>query len=113
MLFVDCDDTLVVWDDAALMKQRGAFNEFTSTDWAFNPKVVALIEATPTGVIWTGGGIEYARLWLNRLERKLGRRLDGWIALSKYTPLPKAGDTCIDDMPIKVACEVIHPNSLT
>ena len=103
-LFVDCDDTLVIWldgDDQPLEGQNPYGGG--SQTWKFNDDLIRAIEERHGGyiVVWSGGGEDYARRWLDRL---------GWTeaeAISKDISLPEPGDLCIDDQPIKVACPVM------
>ena len=107
-LFVDCDDTLVVWHDSDI-KKKGSFNEFISSDWHFNENIVKVIEtwaASDGVVIWSGGGVDYAALWRNRFERHIGRNTEIF-ASTKEVRLPLLGDIVIDDMPIRTCGDFI------
>lgn len=104
MLFIDCDDTLVIWDDKTIQR-KGPFNEYTSTDWSFNQRLIdwMLEKETELGpvIIWSGGGRQYAELWLSRLERHVGRSLS-FTARAKDINLIRDGDIVVDDMPLIV-----------
>lgn len=112
-LFVDCDDTLVLWLNdgkvtAGPLLPEGPHPYGAGADrWLPNEVLIEAIRARQkaeprTLVIWTGGGTDYARTWADRL---MPNEYDA--ALSKDTRLPLPGDLCIDDMPLKVACDVL------
>lgn len=104
-LYVDCDDTLVLWDTPTVSGH--------GTRWQPNTPLVAAIrrwrDANPDEplVIWSGGGADYADLWHRRI---LPDVMAG--AIDKGFPeqaLVLPGDTCVDDVTIKVAGRLLLP----
>ncbi len=107
-LYVDCDDTLVLWLDGDGDVAEGPNPYGTDGDrWKANAELVEAIgeweRNTPGGeiILWTGGGKAYARVWEQRIYPEAAD------AISKDMRIPGADDLCIDDMPIKVACPVV------
>ncbi len=111
-LFVDCDDTLVLWfngdeqTEGVLLpgpNPYGAGADRWKPNVALMDALDAWRRANPEGelILWTGGGLDYAQLW----QRRVYRQADD--AISKDTRIPFSSDLCIDDMPIKVACPVV------
>ena len=93
-LFVDCDDTLVLWPDDALD---------TGTSWELNLDLIhsigCFLDTHPEYflVVWSGGGVDYAERWAR-------------MAFSNYTVLPKDvrnepqdQDILVDDMAGEIA----------
>ena len=108
-LFVDCDDTLVLWDDTHQNQDKTLW---IRDSWQPNTQLIAAVKSYADNVqpdlviIWSGGGLEYARGWLERLfpdER-------GWVAASKDTTLPESGDLCVDDMEIVTKGLLVSPS---
>ncbi len=107
-LFVDCDDTLIIWLDEHDQPLEGQ-NPYGggSQRWEFNDELVRAIEDAQGGefigaevVVWSGGGADYAGRWRDRIWGFAS-------AASKDLRLPGPDDLCIDDQPIKVACPVM------
>lgn len=108
-LFVDCDDTLVIWLDEYDQPKDGQ-NPYGggSQRWRAN---VPLIEAITRWmdedkhlevIVWSGGGHDYARVWRDRLfHASYTRRMH---ALAKDIRLPRDNDICIDDQDLNVPC---------
>ena len=71
-LFIDCDDTLVLWlgEDG---EGDGGPNPYGGgkEKWEPNRALIAAIESSREEyeevVVWTGGGSDYARVWRDRL----------------------------------------------
>lgn len=107
-LFVDCDDTLVLWldDDGDVAAGPNPYGN-ASDRWKANTDLVAALNEWNENtlgseiILWTGGGIAYARVWEQRIYPEAAD------AISKDTRIPGPDDLCIDDMPIKVACPVV------
>ena len=95
-LFVDVDDTLVLW--------QGLDGESYMDSWTPNEALIkAVIEyfySTPDVYlyVWSGGGGTYAEVFA---VRTLGDTVP-YIALSKDTTMPQDDDVCIDDQFLKV-----------
>lgn len=93
-LYVDCDDTLILWND------HQDSNLIVHDDWLPNMalihKITELTAYYDRTFVWSGGGRQYALRWAQRC-------LDGYFtnALSKDIFLPQPGDTCIDDQVLK------------
>lgn len=92
MIYIDCDDTLYHCKDDG--------------SWEFDSNILEIIRHNPV-VIWSGGGKDYASMWLNRVENYLGYKLDA-CASAKVVTLPVVGDVCIDDQPISVVATLLH-----
>lgn len=88
-LFVDVDDTLILWTLAGKIG-------YTS---APNPPVIAFVERWgeqhPEGeiVVWSSGGQDYAADWGHKLLKVTFR------AEAKWNRIPEPGDVFIDDDP--------------
>lgn len=111
-LFVDCDDTLVIWQPENRKRADGLY---MGDEWGSNDPLIDAIKAylannTDTQlIIWSGGGLNYADLWGRRILNQAG--VHGWIALSKDNRLPRDGDLCIDDIELTLSSgEVVHPD---
>ena len=64
-LYVDIDDTLVTW-----LSDEGGPHPYghAAKDWRVNAAVLKKAEEWPGKlVIWSGGGLDYAVMWANRL----------------------------------------------
>ncbi len=108
-LFVDCDDTLVLWfngdehTEGVLLPGPNPYGGGAER-WKPNLLLIEALdawrEANPHHqiIIWSGGGTDYAESW----RRRLYPDADG--AISKDTRLPFSSDLCIDDQLLKVAC---------
>lgn len=70
IIFVDCDDTLVLWRDYDI---KGEFDEWSSDKYVPNHDLIELLNilieysSELSVVVWTGGGKNYAKLWKQRL----------------------------------------------
>ena len=103
MLFVDCDDTLILWDNTPL--ESGLY----SAKYEVNTKLIEavhkyLAHTKDNLVVWSGGGEEYARRWARMCFPDTE-----WEAISKDITLPDAelDDVCVDDMDIVPAAPVL------
>lgn len=94
-LFVDCDDTLVVWHEEHQNQDKTLW---IRDNWSLDEYLIGFLEGVlateedMTLIIWSGGGLDYATLWAERCKFSTP-----WIALSKDTTIPKDEDICIDD----------------
>lgn len=97
-LFVDCDDTLVLWDpdpDEESSLYRG-------DRYTINHELVSNIKCWLGEhpeyklVVWSGGGANYACHWGDKAFGPFPHA-----CTSKDITLPKDKDICIDDMPIE------------
>jgi len=90
-IFVDCDDTLILYDSDTGIHPYGVLND---EPWRPNQPLVDALLATEHPVfVWSGGGAWYAEI----IARKLG--LD-FPCLDKYETtykLIQEGDVVIDD----------------
>ncbi len=91
-LFVDSDDTLVLWNDSEAI-QNGYELNGALFEYIFNWR-----EVNPDGVVilWSGGGDVYADTWHNRLDPD-GEIFD--FCLGKFRMIPDGCDIFVDDMP--------------
>lgn len=93
-LFVDCDDTLILWGDSP--EPDGLYH---GDKYELNVPLMGLISCILDEhreyelVVWSGGGIDYADRWASRCfpERN-------WSIAAKDMRTPQADDICIDDM---------------
>lgn len=76
-LFIDCDDTLVKYQDSSNQTQH-PYGYYMGTPWNPNEPLIDAIRQfrkdNPHSliVVWSGGGREYAQLWIDRLLPGLG-----------------------------------------
>ena len=100
-LFVDVDDTLVLYDKAG----PNPYGVYMGTSWSANEPLIEGIKQfaqdNPDAVIviWSGGGKDYAGMWAHHL------RLDGlMVAMDKddmaVKELIRDGDIVVDDMDV-------------
>ncbi len=103
-LWLDCDDTLVIWldEDGQPLEGQNPYGG-GSQRWKWNEELIRAIDWVSDWdlAIWSGGGAQYAARWRDLLRWDLAD------AYSKDTRLPQPNDLCVDDMPLKVACEVM------
>lgn len=102
-IWIDVDDTLVVWSD-----ERGTLEApnplgYNATQWEWNEQLVRAVDAAPDEVvaIWSGGGAQYAGTWANRLVAYLGDSARDWTVAGKDPSLLQPGDIMVDDQPLE------------
>lgn len=102
ILFVDCDNTLLLWDDSET--QMNADQSLWRGDkYKFNKPLIDAIltwrekNTRDSVIVWSGGGREYAERWAN-----LTLPGEFELAISKNIQLPTDYDICIDDEQLKV-----------
>lgn len=98
-LFVDCDDTLVLWQAEKRTRSDGLY---LFDEWQRNDELIEAIEGFLRQaeeeifelnlVVWSYGGEEYARKWA---ELFFPNRM--WEALDKDPMIPDDESICIDD----------------
>lgn len=94
-IFVDCDDTLVVWHDEVNQDKELWIR---GSNYDLNHDLIGLVKCIQsthpewTLVIWSGGGVEYAERW----ARECGFR--DFLTVPKDMRTPNGNDFCIDDM---------------
>lgn len=103
-LYIDCDMTLVLWQDGLEHPYEGAEKYIRN-----QPLIDAIhrfAAANPdVGVtVWSFGGMSYARHWAERF----GLPTDGVMAKDIRTPQPN--DIVVDDMPLKVNARLMLPD---
>lgn len=108
-LFVDCDDTLVLW--------RTELNEATGlykTDgYDLNRKLILNVKAFLRShpeydlVVWSGGGISYAAHWAEECFPDMT-----WMVIAKLMSVPQDGDVVVDDMDVAAKGIVVGPDGL-
>ena len=104
-LFVDCDDTLVLWQ--YVEREDGLYY---ATPWQRNDDLIATVRRFVDDhpdtelVIWSGGGAVYAARWAVLF-------FDGveCVPEDKNIHYPQPGDICVDDQPLRVACPIYTP----
>jgi hypothetical protein len=112
-LWVDCDDTLVIYHDTA--NKTHPYGDYYGTPWHANEPLIAGIRAFrmiyPDAmiVIWSGGGAEYARTWRDRLVPDVDAH--GFGKNPAMATLIKAGDIVVDDyVDFKCPAKVYGPH---
>ncbi len=99
-LFVDVDDTLVIYDDGNI--EPHPYGIYHGVPWTINEKLLQgikdFVENNPDSlvVVWSGGGWEYAKYWADKLNL-----YDSIAALTKDSStfyLIHEGDIVVDDM---------------
>lgn len=100
-LFVDCDDTLVIWDDSARQVNQDKelwVREKWKLDVGLIGDINCWLDQHPeySLVVWSGGGVNYAADWA---ERAFPHR--PYMVASKDMRIPTDLDICIDDMPVE------------
>lgn len=94
-LFVDCDDTLVLWDNAA----EGSFELYNGSKWELNHPLIGDIACFLGShpeyelVVWSGGGIDYAQRWAEKAFVH-----HNFSIAPKDMRVPSDKDICVDDM---------------
>ena len=105
-LFIDVDDTLVLWltrDSAEGPHPYGA----GAQGWARNQALLDAVERWRVSrpleavVVWSGGGREYAERWRDQLMPEAEH------ALNKDIRLPGPADVCVDDQYLKVSAQLL------
>ena len=91
-LFVDCDDTLVLWPE----KPTGTLALYRGDAYIPNNDLIdavnAYVRPGDTLFVWSGGGVDYAAMWANKFFEP-----GAWVALAKDITVPKVGDVVVDD----------------
>lgn len=94
-LFVDCDDTLVLWPKDATRPD----GLFSGDKYELNRDLIGFVNCMLDEhreyelVIWSGGGVSYAQRWA---EMAFPER--NWSIAAKDMRMPEGEDICIDDM---------------
>jgi hypothetical protein len=95
-LFIDVDDTLIIYENDNKQNPYGVYN---GEKWSLNQPlfdaIVKFRETFPDAliVVWSGGGQEYAQMWVNGLMRELDV-----VALDKSVfNLVRWNDIVVDD----------------
>lgn len=108
-LFVDCDDTLVLWPDEPHLNQDKKL--WQGDEYELNHPLIEEIKIffrdrprEDALIIWSGGGADYAATWARRCFPH-----GEYLSLSKDIVLPNEDDICIDDMAIRVPCLLMTP----
>lgn len=112
-LFVDCDDTLILYDSAGEIHPYGFIKD---EPYRVNEPLVAFIRAFrekhPDGfiVIWSGGGGDYAE----QVAKEVGLAEVGAFYLTKdedtFFLVRGEDDIVVDDQELKVAAVVSPPD---
>ena len=102
-IFVDVDDTLVLYDDSHGPGPH-PYGVKYGVPWEPNkPLIQGIKEVSRLGfpvIVWSGGGRQYAQQWVWDLE--LEHYVAGALEKSPDAlhTLPKAGDIVINDLPV-------------
>ncbi len=108
-LFVDCDDTLLIYDDT--YQEVNPFGHLHGTPFTKNQALIDFMYSINENValfIWSGGGKNYAQVITDLLGLD---ELDPVCLIKDYTTfdLVRPGDIVIDDQDINVPTEVWKP----
>ncbi len=113
-LFIDCDDTLVLWLDERGMPLKGENPMGVNShdgNWKPNTRLILEIEKWVEinphleVIVWSGGGDFYAGGWGQRLLHHIEH-----VAYAKDTRVPMVNDIAIDDMDaLKLRCPIRDP----
>ncbi len=112
-LFVDCDDTLILFDSEGEIHPFGFWRD---DPYRINEPLVVFIrqfrKENPEGfiVIWSGGGQEYATQVVREVNLE---DVTAWHMIKDKTTfhLVREGDIVIDDMDIEVPVKVLRPDA--
>ena len=93
-LFVDCDDTLVLWQEEHRNQDKSLY---LGDKYSINTDLIEIVEHIQDThdaqlIVWSGGGVEYAAMWARRFGLK------NWLTAPKDMRLPQSGDVVFDDM---------------
>ncbi len=120
-LFVDCDDTLIVYDDIACTwpeepceVHAHPFGVLRGETYKINDplaaSVKAYVEDNPCAlvIIWSGGGAQYARA----IADVALSGVDVMTMIKDKTSfhMVRPGDIVVDDMPLDVPTKVYRPD---
>ncbi len=101
-LFVDVDDTLVLYD----MEAPNPYGVYEGTPYTVNERLIEGLRKfrkehpQDSIFIWSGGGAQYAEMWAAKLN--LEGVVDWWLTKDKtIIDLIEPGDIVIDDMDVK------------
>ena len=101
-LFVDCDDTLVLWHYTEVKPGIFSIQQDEAGDtYHMNDELISSIPCWLSLhpeyqlVVWSGGGLEYAAGWARKV---FGRSGIPYIVLPKNMGTPENHDILIDDM---------------
>lgn len=121
-LFVDCDETLVLWDDEHQNQDRTLWvRDKYKLNMPLIGDVNCFLDHHPEYhlVVWSGGGMDYAAGWARKAfgEQEYHKGLGEypWVVLSKDMRIPQDQDICVDDMegelsPRDKRVRVVHPD---
>lgn len=113
-LFVDCDDTLVLWnyDEVEVAGQKFFTIPNEGEKYRVNHDLIASVnqfmDARPdwTLIVWSGGGAAYAAGWARKFFD--GRK---YLIEGKNVKYPQVGDICVDDIiDLKVSATLYTPD---
>ncbi len=112
-IFIDCDDTIVIWLDerGEPLKGENPMGLRAEGNWKPNTRLILEIEKwvenNPTSevIVWSGGGDWYALQWGQRLLHHIKHE-----AYAKDTRIPTVYDFAIDDMAaLNLRCAIRDP----
>lgn len=108
-LFVDCDDTLVIYESAT--GEINPYGAWKGEPFERNETLIKFLYEFDTDflVIWSGGGANYAEVIANLLG--IDELNPTYLIKDKTTfELVRPGDIVIDDQNIEVDTEVWRPD---
>lgn len=103
----DVDDTLILWDVIPTETELVIMDDSYIRNEPVIEILIALAKDNHSIYVASGGGIEYAKMWVRRLE------IENYVTavVPKYTNLGITIDLAFDDQPAimgKIRCLVIH-----
>lgn len=102
-LWVDVDDTLIIWPHEAEQADTWKWN----LDLIEAIRKYVRIYPETEVVIWSGGGVQYASDWAYKFEEIWNIPTH---TLPKYVTQPSDNDIVVDDTPLNVSCSQFTPN---
>ncbi len=115
-LFVDCDDTLIIYDNPDSSEGQHAYGYLQGYPWHPNEKLVSYIKWFAAEyprtliVIWSGGGGDYARTIANRILGDL--EVATMIKDDTTYDLVRPNDIVFDDCDLPIVADVLRPDAL-
>ena len=112
-LFVDCDDTLVLWKYEEIEVAGRTLYTLPNEGEKYTVnlplidavRVYMLRHPECTLVIWSGGGVDYAARWARKFFEGVKYLIE-----NKNVKYPQEGDICVDDiLDLKVVAKLYTP----
>lgn len=110
-LFVDVDDTLIIWNKFLTSETTVTHSKGEIVNWRPNYGLIAFIRAWPGDiVIWSLGGSDYARKMAEKVLPK--HILQRCVFEDRFPKVPDRAHLFIDDDPFEsYESQTIHPSA--